>query len=194
MIRANSRMSSPWLLSSRLDCVTHNSMMLCSRKMRSDRKSTRLNSSHLGISYAVFCLKKKNIGYAGSPEQAVPHLNNAQILYGWGFPIDLLRKMPKLRWVQKRGAGVDDVVGQCACAPYVLLTMTDGRLISSRMVEYVLCVVFDRTQKMHLARTQQAERRWAYYDTRSIRQCTFFFNDPATTEIYTLSLHDALPI
>src|SRR5262245_64590209 len=26
---------------------------------RSDRKSTRLNSSHLGISYAVFCLKKK---------------------------------------------------------------------------------------------------------------------------------------
>src|ERR1039458_3488950 len=27
--------------------------------MRIDRKSTRLNSSHLGISYAVFCLKKK---------------------------------------------------------------------------------------------------------------------------------------
>src|SRR5438045_9460395 len=28
------------------------------RELR-DRKSTRLNSSHLGISYAVFCLKKK---------------------------------------------------------------------------------------------------------------------------------------
>src|SRR2546426_3063406 len=27
---------------------------------REDRKSTRLNSSHLVISYAVFCLKKKN--------------------------------------------------------------------------------------------------------------------------------------
>src|ERR1035441_10922474 len=26
-----------------------------------DRKSTRLNSSHLGISYAVFCLKKKTL-------------------------------------------------------------------------------------------------------------------------------------
>src|SRR5258705_10077415 len=26
---------------------------------QADRKSTRLNSSHLGISYAVFCLKKK---------------------------------------------------------------------------------------------------------------------------------------
>src|SRR5256885_5416111 len=28
--------------------------------LKKDRKSTRLNSSHLVISYAVFCLKKKN--------------------------------------------------------------------------------------------------------------------------------------
>src|SRR3712207_8843012 len=28
---------------------------------KADRKSTRLNSSHANISYAVFCLKKKNI-------------------------------------------------------------------------------------------------------------------------------------
>src|SRR5690606_39707752 len=28
-----------------------------------DRKSTRLNSSHVKISYAVFCLKKKNEGH-----------------------------------------------------------------------------------------------------------------------------------
>src|SRR5689334_24224234 len=38
-----------------------------------DRKSTRLNSSHSSISYAVFCLKKKNIqtragGHASSPD------------------------------------------------------------------------------------------------------------------------------
>src|SRR5437899_3363366 len=31
------------------------------RNENRDRKSTRLNSSHLGISYAVFCLKKKTI-------------------------------------------------------------------------------------------------------------------------------------
>src|ERR1039458_8738525 len=31
-----------------------------------DRKSTRLNSSHLGISYAVFCLEKKKVGVLGS--------------------------------------------------------------------------------------------------------------------------------
>src|SRR3712207_9121709 len=29
---------------------------------------------------------------------------------------------------------------------------------------------------------------------RSTHFCVFFFNDTATTEIYTLSLHDALPI
>src|SRR5688500_20051648 len=33
-----------------------------------DRKSTRLNSSHLVISYAVFCLKKKNIAQATPPD------------------------------------------------------------------------------------------------------------------------------
>src|SRR5687768_17801692 len=32
------------------------------RGSRQDRKSTRLNSSHGYISYAVFCLKKKNTG------------------------------------------------------------------------------------------------------------------------------------
>src|SRR3712207_8373723 len=34
---------------------------------RQDRKSTRLNSSHANISYAVFCLKKK---------KKIPHTNN----------------------------------------------------------------------------------------------------------------------
>src|SRR5439155_10816149 len=31
----------------------------CGRRTTRDRKSTRLNSSHVAISYAVFCLKKK---------------------------------------------------------------------------------------------------------------------------------------
>src|SRR3712207_6915309 len=33
--------------------------------VRRDRKSTRLNSSHANISYAVFCLKKKNTSRSG---------------------------------------------------------------------------------------------------------------------------------
>src|SRR5260221_2937789 len=34
---------------------------------RGDRKSTRLNSSHTVISYAVFCLKKKKTSYRTTP-------------------------------------------------------------------------------------------------------------------------------
>src|SRR5437899_8654275 len=34
-----------------------------------DRKSTRLNSSHLGISYAVFCLKKKKKQTPSQPQR-----------------------------------------------------------------------------------------------------------------------------
>src|SRR3712207_6972144 len=38
------------------------SQAACLRRPR-DRKSTRLNSSHANISYAVFCLKKKKLTY-----------------------------------------------------------------------------------------------------------------------------------
>src|SRR3712207_7282875 len=38
-----------------------------------DRKSTRLNSSHANISYAVFCLKKKNSAAATSLRSIVSH-------------------------------------------------------------------------------------------------------------------------
>src|SRR5258705_9112619 len=38
-----------------------------------DRKSTRLNSSHLGISYAVFCLKKKKT----SPQPRTSHTSHS---------------------------------------------------------------------------------------------------------------------
>src|SRR5690625_3880277 len=39
--------------------TTHSPTLASSIKMEKDRKSTRLNSSHVAISYAVFCLKKK---------------------------------------------------------------------------------------------------------------------------------------
>src|ERR1035438_1451756 len=41
-------------------------------ELTTDRKSTRLNSSHLGISYAVFCLKKNKIRSrpAGHPDRS----------------------------------------------------------------------------------------------------------------------------
>src|SRR5205807_2876071 len=44
-------------------------------RRREDRKSTRLNSSHLVISYAVFCLKKKTRG--SSLDQKLPTTTHA---------------------------------------------------------------------------------------------------------------------
>src|SRR5688572_32121691 len=41
-------------------------------RFRQDRKSTRLNSSHSQISYAVFCLKKKTIYQIGSAHVRIP--------------------------------------------------------------------------------------------------------------------------
>src|ERR1039458_9276332 len=93
-----------------------------------DRKSTRLNSSHLGISYAVFSLKKKK---------------------RW-----LLT--PQCRYSQCRPRFLPAVPGRHA----------------------------------HPERTQQCT--CDAHATLSF--LFFFFNDTATTEIYTLSLHDALPI
>src|SRR5215469_7309337 len=92
-----------------------------------DRKSTRLNSSHVETSYAVFCLKKKN-RFDGGVATA---LSGGVVYAGGGTD-------------QQQAAGVADSV--------------------DAMVRYL-----------------------------SLQVC-FFFNDAATTEIYTLSLHDALPI
>src|SRR3712207_7884837 len=48
------------------------------RSEQGDRKSTRLNSSHANISYAVFCLKKKNILQPGRALD-VSHLIGARM-------------------------------------------------------------------------------------------------------------------
>src|SRR5215467_8926797 len=52
---------------------------------KADRKSTRLNSSHLVISYAVFCLKKKNNystvifgDYVAEPNHVLPTAGTAR--------------------------------------------------------------------------------------------------------------------
>src|SRR3954463_13340421 len=98
---------------------------------RSDRKSTRLNSSHTIISYAVFCLKKKN------DQNKDPQAE----------PLNMLRPQP---------FGHDTTKTPPA-------------------------------EPLHILRPQH------FGHDKNERQINFF-NDTATTEIYTLSLHDALPI
>src|SRR5260364_376534 len=96
----------------------------------SDRKSTRLNSSHQIISYAVFCLKKKKPNLQTRDQKRV---------------VPMLITMRYMFW----------------------LSITYRR---------VLLKVLQK------------------YPTQNTKARSFFFNDTATTEIYTLSLHDALPI
>src|SRR3954466_14991008 len=98
---------------------------------RSDRKSTRLNSSHTIISYAVFCLKKK---------KKKRHEHDVTITY-----VDA---------VIHTDHTVRALVSLC------------GAVLPQEGSSPPLCRLF----------------------------FFFFFNDTATTEIYTLSLHDALPI
>src|SRR3712207_6983945 len=59
------------------------------RRLLQDRKSTRLNSSHANISYAVFCLKKKKKHF-----KTIPHIrrnlyNMMTCKYSISFPIDV---------------------------------------------------------------------------------------------------------
>src|SRR5579863_4787551 len=97
-----------------------------------DRKSTRLNSSHPSISYAVFCLKKKN-------------------------------------------SNLDKLIGQTN--QFMVIKFNKKR----RNLDYVIATPY---QFIVIK----------FNKKRFIFVLSFFFNDTATTEIYTLSLHDALPI
>src|ERR1022692_3553673 len=111
--------------------VTTFSFMALAVKEKVDRKSTRLNSSHLVISYAVFCLKKKT-------KHTLQDLRARVVLSTKRMAA---RHAPRLSPTPR--------AHPCARPPF---------------------------------------------DTCSPSSFFFFFNDTATTEIYTLSLHDALPI
>src|SRR2546430_7468486 len=56
------------------------------RRVLADRKSTRLNSSHSQISYAVFCLKKKNITSNNPPWNHAPAVRSTQ---SWAQTVNL---------------------------------------------------------------------------------------------------------
>src|SRR5438132_4121243 len=63
LFRSHGRVRRAWVFVMTLSCSRHQYAELVFEQTRlssdGDRKSTRLNSSHTVISYAVFCLKKK---------------------------------------------------------------------------------------------------------------------------------------
>ena len=117
-------------------------------------------------------LPQATIHFAASDEEAAPYLPDTQVLYGWGFSGELLHTMPNLRWVQKMGAGVDDIIGAWPLRGDVILTRTDGRLIARRMVEYVIGAILDRTAGFSQAREQQKHAVWNRYQPQTIADLT----------------------
>src|SRR2546428_1873672 len=64
---------------------------------RADRKSTRLNSSHDQISYAVFCLKKKHKPSPYAAGTARPGGHRLRFLFRWHPPVASLQRAPPVR-------------------------------------------------------------------------------------------------
>src|SRR2546430_12226479 len=67
-----------------LSCST-SQRIRCDKNIGRDRKSTRLNSSHSQISYAVFCLKKKK--HTPVAPLRLPHLHHARTVVHHGCSV-----------------------------------------------------------------------------------------------------------
>lgn len=104
-----------------------------------------------------------DLAAASSAETAADVIAAVEVLFGYGFPPGLLKDAPRLRWIHKASAGVEDVIYAPERPPGLRLTRTDGAAIAPRMVEYVLGAIFHFTQDFARAARQQRERRWAGY-------------------------------
>src|SRR5690349_10684247 len=149
--------------------------------MQVDRKSTRLNSSHVETSYAVFCMKKKKNTPCGVEAknahkgllQGGVHLEEDTTQY-----LDhRLRRLYYAYTLDCRSVA-KELVGKGVAGPD-----GTGRELADRLAAQRDAQNQNRGCVAGIAKklgTNGAQ--------------VFFFNDTATTEIYTLSLHDALPI
>lgn len=105
------------------------------------------------------------IAAASTPEQAAAHLD-ADILFAWGIPPELVARMPNLCWVQWLGAGVDRVVG--ALPPHVPLTRVVGAF-GGVMTEHVFAFLLAIRHDIFRMRSLQAERRWEKVPAQQLR-------------------------
>ena len=47
------------------------------------------------------------VAVCATPGEAARHVADAEVLYAWNFPRELLPRAARLRWVQNMGAGVE---------------------------------------------------------------------------------------
>lgn len=100
---------------------------------------------------------------ASTADEARAHIADAEILFGWQVPKDVLRSADGLKWMHNMGAGVEGIVSPEVLPPEVVLSRTDGTLLAARMAEYVLGAVYQATQKFRRAWLQQLEGTWQQY-------------------------------
>src|SRR2546430_158800 len=164
-----------------------------------DRKSTRLNSSHSQISYAVFCLKKKNKPPAPPGAEGASRTET-------GAPSGAPRQMRQdgpAAWL----AGVQ-LPARGPSAPLLMAGATSGptdrptRRRSRRVRQQAADPTPPTVAPSRRAAYHPAGSGGAYAPTHvhfsplafPCHSPFFFFNDPPPPEIYAFSLHDPLPI
>lgn len=95
---------------------------------------------------------------ASTPAEAMPYIEETEVLYAWGFPTHLLPLARRLRWIQVMGAGVDRFLDS-PFPPKVVLTRADG-VFGPWMAEYTLGWLLWGAQRMESLRAAQRLRRW----------------------------------
>lgn len=103
-----------------------------------------------------------SIAVCSTPAEALLHVADAEILYAWNFPRDLLPLAKRLRWVQNMGAGVERFLVP-ELPRRAMLTRVAG-IFGPWMAEYVLGWCLWLTQRTELFRAQQREHRWRQVD------------------------------
>ncbi len=101
-----------------------------------------------------------------APEEAAAHIVEAEILYAWKFPPDLLAKAGHLRWIQAMGAGVERFLVH-DLPPRVRITRATG-MFGAWMAEYALGWFAWFTQRMETFREAQRQRRWVALDPQPL--------------------------
>ncbi|MDR0498210.1 MAG: hypothetical protein LBH03_00560 [Holophagales bacterium] len=89
----------------------------------------------------------------------VDWLSEAEALFTWRFPDGFLAKMPKLKWIQNAGAGVDHLIAHAEISEDVLITRADGRF-GLWISRYVCGHLLFEAQQIDACRQAQAARQW----------------------------------
>ena len=110
------------------------------------------------------------VAACSTPSETLPHIGDAEILYAWNFPRELLPLAAKLRWVQNMGAGVERAMLP-ELPRRVRVTRVAG-IFGPWMAEYALGWCLWLTQRTELFRAQQRERRWRQADPLRLHGAT----------------------